>query len=99
MKLLRKLSFSYHFNRLAVMSVARVPYETQIMFIEALKCNLSLWQVATNLEEELSEADKAKMEFYAKRNKQIHAILAAPTEKLQKLRSNWLRTFLDLRGI
>ena len=69
------------------------------MLIEALKCNSSLWQVTTDLsEEELSEADKTKMTFYAKRNKQIHAIMAAPRQTLPTLLMIWPRIFLGVRG-
>lgn len=75
---------------------------TYDMMVQAFKCNCSLWQDTTHLrgvgDWNLSDSDKTKMEFYAKRNKQIHTTVKAPTDKLLKLRTNWPRTFLAIRG-
>lgn len=73
-------------------------YEMQAKFMEAIKCNISLWQVTCFIEEEPSKADKAQLKLYAKRYKQIHAILAAPTNQLRKLSTNWPRIFVDMWG-
>ena len=50
------------------------PQNIHTTLLRALKRNSSLWQVTANLGERFSEVDTAEMEFYAKRNKQVHAI-------------------------
>jgi hypothetical protein len=45
------------------------------MLLQMLKRNSSLWQVTANLGEDWTKADTAAMQFCAKRNKKIHAIL------------------------
>lgn len=71
------------------------------MLIEAFKSNSSICQVAIDPRDwdewSLPEAYEDMIIFYSKHNKQIHAILAAPTDNLLKLRPNWPRIFLDVR--
>jgi hypothetical protein len=68
------------------------------MLLQALKRNSSLWHVTADLEEDRSEADTAAMQFYARRNKKIHAVLTAPTNSVQALLTRWPRIFLCIRG-
>ena len=60
------------------------------MLLHALKRNCSLWQVTADLAENMPEGETKKLEFYAKRNKHIHAILEAPKTSVQLL-SAWPR--------
>jgi hypothetical protein len=76
MKYLRKLHLVVH-NVEIISSVA--------MLLRALEHNISIWQVTTNLEEDLSEVERNTMELYAARNKHIHAIMEAPRDSVQLL--------------
>ena len=68
------------------------------MLLSALKRNSSLWQVTADLREDRLEGDTAAMEFYAKRNKRIYAILEATMEQVRGLLASWPRIFRDMRG-
>jgi hypothetical protein len=86
MKHLRMLDLSYNGGGFPV-----------AMLLKVLKRNSSLWQVTGDLGGDLSEAERMKMEFYAKRNKHIHAILEAP-HTIVPLRSAWPRVIRAIRG-
>lgn len=64
------------------------------MLLKALKRNCSLFYVSSYL---AGNEMRAEMKFYATRNKQIHAILEAPEEKLCELLQVWPRVLQNMR--
>jgi hypothetical protein len=88
MKHLRKLNLSVRGGEITG-SVA--------MLLHALKRNCSLWQVTADLAVDMPEGETKKLEFYAKRNKHIHAILEAPKTGVQLL-SAWPRVIRAVGG-
>lgn len=68
------------------------------MLLQALQRNSSLWQVTADHKEGWSEADLATMQFYAQRNKIIHAILEAPINSVRALLTQWPQILLDIQG-
>jgi hypothetical protein len=67
------------------------------LLLQALKRNSSLLQFDTHHRDDWSEADTAKIVFYAERNEQIRAILESPTS-IVPLRTAWPRVFRAVRG-
>jgi hypothetical protein len=87
-----------HLRKLDVTLRATDIPDRNAMLLQMLKRNSSLWQVTANLGEDWTEADTAAMQFCAKRNKKIHAILTAPSKTVQKLLMHWPRVFVEVRG-
>jgi hypothetical protein len=69
------------------------------MLLRALRRNISLQEVTGGVSvwSRFSEIDKAKLKFYAKRNKQVSAILKARRDKVPLLTA-WPRVFRAVRG-
>ena len=67
--------------------------------LPALKRNSSLWEVTAAYMQNWLEANTTKLEFYAKRNKQIFTILDSPEDKVQQATlATWPSIFRAVRG-
>jgi hypothetical protein len=60
-----------------------------VLPLHALKRNSSLWHVTTDVMMGFSDEEEMRIKFYARRNKQIHAIIEVPKDKEQALLLNW----------
>lgn len=66
------------------------------MLLQALKCNSSLWSVFSDAR--FSDAERAEMKHYTERNKQLHAILQAPRNKLKEILQKFCLDFFKICG-
>jgi hypothetical protein len=93
-----------HFQSL-VMSLSKMNYLRKLniswidcipgsnaMLLQALKSNSSIWHVTVDQ----WETKPAEMDFYAKRNKQVHAILEASFDSVHFVKA-WPRVFRAIR--